>query len=89
MPVAQTASVLTARVSAVLSVCVKVAKVIFAGVDLKYAGVQLAPVPVLLLVCLGNLEDAREPIVNVAQTASVHLELALVQFLAHVCTMPG
>ena len=83
MPVALTASVLTARVSAVL-VSVKVALVRVASVGLKDAGVQLAPVPVLLPVCVRNLEDAREQIVNVAQTASVRLELALVQFVAHV-----
>ena len=52
VPVALTVSVLTARVSAVL-VCVKVAMVRVATVDLKDAGVQWAPVPVFLPVCVG------------------------------------
>ena len=37
VPVAQTASVLTSRASAVLNVCAKIAKLRFAGVDLKDA----------------------------------------------------
>ena len=56
-----------------------------ASVDLKDAGVQCVPVPVFLPACVGNLEDARELIVNAAHTVSVHLELVLVQFVARVC----